>query len=75
MNTKLPARFWIETVLGIVSAGCLALTLVRPQWIEIFGIEPDGGDGSAEWRIALALVVATAALFTLARREWRKRAS
>jgi hypothetical protein len=75
MNTKLPVRFWIETALGIVSAGCLALTLVRPRWIEIFGIEPDGGDGSAEWKIALVLVVATAVLFALAGREWRKRAS
>jgi hypothetical protein len=52
MDQKLPTRFWIESALGVLSAACLALTLVWPQWIEaIFGLHPDAGDGSSEWVI------------------------
>lgn len=57
-------RMRIETVLGVVSAALLALTLAIPNWIERFlGFEPDGGDGSAEWGLAISLALATLVLF------------
>jgi len=70
---KEPARrLWFEVVLGAASAASLALTLVWPDWFErFFDFEPDGGDGSAEWGLALALAVATLVAFSLAWRDWR----
>jgi hypothetical protein len=53
-------RFWIETILACLSGGLLALTLVWHDWIELlFGVEPDGGDGSFEWVLVVVLLVAT----------------
>lgn len=57
-------RLRIETALGVASSALLALTLAIPNWIErFFGFEPDGGDGSAEWGLAISLAVATLLLF------------
>jgi hypothetical protein len=63
--THRPSLRWrIETALGVVSAALLALTLAIPNWIErFFGFEPDGGDGSAEWGLAISLAIATLMLF------------
>ena len=64
-------RFWLEIGLGALSALLLALTLVTPDWIErLFDVEPDGGDGSAEWGWAIALSAATLILFIDAGRIW-----
>jgi hypothetical protein len=61
---ELPARFWTEAALGLVSAALLALTLAVPDWIELlFGLAPDAGDGSAEWGLALTLAVLTVICF------------
>lgn len=71
MKSRLPLRFWIETALGMSSAVVLAMTLAWPDWIEtIFGLEPDAGDGSAEWGWAIALAVATLVFFADAGRTW-----
>jgi hypothetical protein len=62
-------RLRIETALGVVSALSLMMTLTMPDWIErIFGFEPDGGDGSIEWGLAISLAVATVVLFLDAHR-------
>jgi len=61
---RLSLRMWIEAILGMVSVIALAMTVNMPNWIErIFGFEPDGGDGSAEWGLVLFLAVATLVLF------------
>ena len=71
MKSRLPLRFWIESVLGTASAVVLATTLAWPDWIErIFGLEPDGGDGSVEWGWAIALAVGTLVCFADAGRTW-----
>ena len=73
MARSLTPVFWIELALSVASAACLALTALWPQWIELlFGADPDGGDGSDEWAIALALLIATVTLLALTRREWRR---
>jgi len=57
-------RLWIETALGVVSAAAFIVTLIVPDWIErIFGFEPDGGDGSTEWGLAIFLALVTLGLF------------
>jgi hypothetical protein len=46
------------------------LTLVLPDWIEaVFGIEPDGGNGSLEWLIVTALGLVTLVLTALSFRS------
>ncbi|TQC47026.1 ABC transporter permease [Rhodococcus sp. WS4] len=61
-------------ILAAVSAVGFALNMVfGPQWIEaLFGVEPDGGDGSLEALVVLAPAVAAAGLtvagFVLRRR-------
>jgi hypothetical protein len=71
--SKLSLRLWIEAALGACSALLLAITLVWPDWIErVFGVDPDGGDGSTEWGLVVTLVVLTLAAFGLAWRDWRR---
>jgi hypothetical protein len=49
-DDNLRSCFWLEVALGTLTTALLVLTLAWPQWIELmFGIEPDGGDGSLEW--------------------------
>jgi hypothetical protein len=73
MKRHLRVRFWVEAALAVISAACLALTLAWPQWIEgVIGLEPDGGDGSAEWGWTLALGVATVVCMASARRTWKR---
>ena len=64
MTHRLSLRLWIETAFGVVSALALVMTLTMPDWIErIFGLEPDDGDGSTEWGLAISLAIATLVLF------------
>ena len=65
-------RFWVETILGVVFAVMLIVTLISREWIEeIFGVDPDGGSGALEWAIVAALGVGAVVAGVLARREWR----
>jgi hypothetical protein len=69
-------RFWVEAVLAGLTTGLFILTIVSRDWIErIFHVEPDAGSGALEWLIVAALLVATIALITAARSEWRRAAS
>jgi hypothetical protein len=73
MPDMLRTRFWFESALALASAALLALTAAWPDWIErIVGVEPDGGDGSLEWGLALALVLLTIAASSVAGLEWRR---
>ena len=63
-------RFWLESVLGSIT-GCLAVvTLFWHDWIEaVFGVEPDQGNGSAEWLVVAGLLIITVVLVVGARLE------
>jgi hypothetical protein len=66
-------RFYVETGLGISTLLLLALTVVSPEWIEaVSGVDPDRGNGSAEWLVVGALAVATLVLAVAARAEYRR---
>jgi hypothetical protein len=54
---------------GLFAVGAL-VTAVVPQWIEAFGLEPDGGSGSAEWGIVVVLGVVALAVGLVARRHF-----
>jgi hypothetical protein len=67
-------RYWVELALASVATALFVLTLVWHDWIEAFGIEPDGGDGSLEWIVVAVLAVValvSAALARAERRRWR----
>ena len=71
--TQLPRRFWLELGLAGFSAFLLLLTLVTREWIEIvFRVDPDHGNGSLEWLIVVAALVATVTFSVLARLEWQR---
>ena len=73
MKRPLRVRFWIEVALAGFSTASLALTAVWPQWIEhLLGLEPDGGDGSAEWGWVLALGTSTVVCVAAARQTWQR---
>jgi hypothetical protein len=73
MRNALRWRFWLETVLAIVTGIVFVITLVRNDWIEIvFGVDPDQGNGTLEWLIVGALLVVTITLFILVSYEWRR---
>jgi hypothetical protein len=58
-------RFWFETGLAAVCLVLFVVTMISTEWIEfVFGVDPDGGDGSLEKLIvaAIALVALTATL-------------
>jgi hypothetical protein len=66
-------RFWIEAGIATVTGILFVITLAAPNWIErVFGIDPDGGNGSLEWLIVGVLLIATVALSIAARNEWRR---
>jgi hypothetical protein len=76
MSRTVRIRFWLEAALGLLTAGLFVLTLIAREWIELlFGVDPDGGDGSLEAAIVAVLLVATVAFAWLARVEWRRASS
>jgi hypothetical protein len=67
------ARFWCQIGLGALSGVLAIVSLVWPQWIElIFGIDPDGGSGEAEWLITTLCALAAIISFTRAGIDWRR---
>jgi hypothetical protein len=66
-------RFWLQIILACISGGLTVLTLIWHNWIELlFEMEPDGGDGSAEWAVVLIFIVLTVTFSGLARMEWQR---
>ena len=65
-------RVRIEIAVSALLGAATILTAVWPTWIEgLFGLDPDGGNGDAEWWIVAALAVATVAAIALTRHDLR----
>jgi len=61
-----------EIVLSALLGTATIVTAFWPTWIEgLFGFDPDGGNGTAEWWIVAVLAVITVAAAALARRDLR----
>jgi hypothetical protein len=72
-NQPVSTRFWAEAISATAAAVLASLTLLRPDWIEsLTRINPDHGNGSFEWMLAIGLAVVSVALSLLAWREWRR---
>jgi hypothetical protein len=73
MMQKLRFRFWLESILGLITGILAVVTLFWHNWIEvIFTVDPDEGSGLAEWLLVLLLLLVTATLAVAARLEWRR---
>ena len=73
MNRSVRVRFWVEATLATLTGVLFVVTMVSREWIEaIFGVDPDGGDGSLEVAVLATLLVATGAFSVFARAEWRR---
>lgn len=73
MKRTMRFRFWLETGMATITGFLFVITLLWGDWIErVFGVSPDGGNGSLEWLIVVVLFVATITLILLARSELRK---
>ena len=73
MPHALRSRFWIESILASITGIFAIVTLFWHDWIEtIFGVDPDKGNGSAEWLVVLILAIITLSLAFGARLEWRR---
>jgi hypothetical protein len=73
MPLGLRSRFWLESVLGSATGILAIITLFWHDWIEaVFGIDPDSGNGSAEWLAVSILLFLAVLLAAGARREWRR---
>ena len=73
MARNLRHRFWLESVLGLITIALALATLVWHDWIEsVFGVHPDGGSGAVEWMAVLTLLVLSGILTGAARHEWRR---
>lgn len=65
-------RFRVETAVAVCAGVLGIVTAFWHDWIEaLTGWDPDHHNGSVEWLIVAALLVISAALGALARREWR----
>ena len=67
------ARWKFEAVLAALFAIATVLTIIEPEWIEAFGLDPDGGDGSVERAIVIGLGIAALAVAVLSRRHYLAR--
>jgi hypothetical protein len=65
-------RVRIEALLSAIFAAMAILTSFWPDWIEVFGWDPDHGDGSLEWALVAAFGVLAVIAALLARRELRR---
>jgi DMSO/TMAO reductase YedYZ heme-binding membrane subunit len=73
MPSGLSYRFWLESILGSVAGVVAVVTLFWRGWIEaVFGVDPDKGNGSAEWLVVFILLILAGALAVGARLEWRR---
>lgn len=73
---KVGFRFWFELFAGGGSAILFVATVLWPQWIElVFGADPDGGNGEAEWGIVAVLAVVSLVMLLTAGWEWRRAAA
>jgi hypothetical protein len=73
MPSGLRHRFWLESVLCSVTGIVAIITLFWHDWIEaVFKVDPDSGNGSAEWLVVAMLLLLTVILAAGALREWRR---
>lgn len=71
LNVRL--RLAVEMGTVVCSMTAFVLTLLNRDWIEVlFRVDPDHGNGSAEWLILGFFLAVTLITLVLASIEWRR---
>jgi hypothetical protein len=69
-------RVGLETAIAVCAGALGILTIFWHDWIEaLTGWDPDHHSGWFEWLIVTVLLIAAAALGSVARRDWRRSAA
>ena len=62
-------RRYLDTLLALFALIGLAVTLMRPNWVEgLTGLDLDGGSGAVEWVVVTVLAVLA---IVFGARAWR----
>lgn len=69
-DRRLRRRFWVEAALSSVTGLLFVVTLFWHHWLEVFGFDPDHGDGTVEWVMVSGLALMSVASGVTARIEW-----
>lgn len=70
---RLGLVFWVEALASAFGTFLGLLTIAWHDWIEgVFGVDPDHGNGSAEWIAVVVLLAIGVSAGMLARRRWRQ---
>jgi hypothetical protein len=56
----------VRTISAVASAVLAGLTALRPDWLELTGVDPDAHSGIVEWAIVIALFAIAVGLGTSA---------
>ena len=70
----LRTRFWVEATLTSVSGTLTLVTMFWRDWLEAFGLDPDHGNGTAEWLVVVGLLAVAVTCATFVRLDWRRTA-
>jgi len=63
-------RARVEMTVAALAGILGAVTIVWRDWLELlFGVDPDGGSGAAEWLVVTSCFAVTVALLLLALRD------
>lgn len=55
-----------------ITGALFLLTLVRRDWLEAVGFDPDRHDGTVEWMLVVGLLALFVTFTVAARLEWRR---
>jgi len=69
-HKRLHRRFWVEAALSSMTGLLFVVTLFWHHWLEVFGFDPDHGDGTVEWVMVSGLALMSVASGVTARIEW-----
>ena len=73
VRSNLRRRFWVEAAAALVASILCVITPIWSDWIEIVsGWDPDQGDGTVEWMVALGLLIVALTMLAAAATEWRR---
>ena len=73
MQKKVPTRVRVEVAVALASLVLGVITLFWKDWIEVvLRVDPDHGDGSAEWWVVAGLLLIAVTSFAVSRWELRR---